>query len=389
VFEIQLPEPIAGKKIVAAMNSASKQLEGVGFVYTPHQVYLKGETTRKQWFYENLEIIVSSLSLEVRADGLERIEAENEYSTVTFSPEGEAKDFDSNLVKEVFDRFSAVFQSELKKPLSEIVPSPQITTEKEKITLPQLSKKNIKRIEDGAIRILAIVQGEYGERIANNIKNNGPSKWEVRTIEMEKGLPALIDDPEEFLPPDIPKADILLAIQEESAAAQLIVDIARAAQVRGVIAPIDNSEWLPEGMMNQIKRELEKMGVESVFPRPFCTLEETGSKLLDQFVECFGKPKLDLEWENGRVTRVEIKRDAACGCANYVAKQLVGVSTDDAVEKAGLIHHHYPCLASMKVEKDLEDTLMHVSGLQIKKAVDKILEPERKKKAVYIDPDMF
>lgn len=344
---------------------------------------------KKKWFYENLELVVSSLSLKVRADESEKIEAESKYSSVSFSPEDEAKDFDSSLLKEVFEKFSVVFQSELRKPLSEIVPSPQIKTEKEEVTLPELSEEDRKRIEEGAIRILAIVQGEYGERIANNIKNNGPSKWEIQTMEIEKGLPALIDDPEEFLPPDIPKADLLLAMQEESAAAQLIVDIARAAQVRGVIAPIDNSEWLPEGMMNQIKRELKEMGVESVFPRPFCILEETGSKLLDQFVECFGKPKLDLEWEDGKVTRVEIKRDAACGSANYVAKQLVGVSIDEAVEKAGLIHHHYPCLASMKVEKDLEDTLMHVSGLQIKKAVDKILEPERKKKAVYIDPDMF
>jgi len=104
---------------------------------------------------------------------------------------------------------------------------------------------------------------------------------------------------------------------------------------------------------------------------------------------CFGKPKLELKWENDRITEVEVLVDAACGSAEFVAKELVGKHIDDAVEKAGLAHHHFPCLASMKVEPDLEDTLMHVSGLQIKKAVDKILEPERKKKAVYIDPDVF
>ncbi|MFQ6060898.1 MAG: DUF166 domain-containing protein, partial [Thermoplasmata archaeon] len=177
--------------------------------------------------------------------------------------------------------------------------------------------------------------------------------------------------------------------QEEPSAAQLIVDIVLVAEARAVIAPIDNSEWLPEGMMNQIRRELKDMGVASVFPRPFCILEETGDVLIDVFVEHFGKPELELKWEDGKVTRVDVKRDAACGSAGYVAKELVGVSVEDAVEKAGLAHHHYPCLASMKVEKDLQDTLMHVSGLQIKKAVEKSLEPERKKKVVYIDPDML
>jgi hypothetical protein len=57
-----------------------------------------------------------------------------------------------------------------------------------------------------------------------------------------------------------------------------------------------------------------------------------------------------------------VKRDAVCGCARYVAQQLIGLSVNEAEEKAGLAHHHYPCLASMGIDSDFGDTLMHISG---------------------------
>jgi hypothetical protein len=43
----------------------------------------------------------------------------------------------------------------------------------------------------------------------------------------------------------------------------------------------------------------------------------------------------------------------------------------------------------MDMKDDLGDTLMHVSGLQMKKTVDKELEPIRKKEASYLDPNQM
>jgi hypothetical protein len=387
MIDVSFDEPARGKKIVAAVNSTCKQLEGVDFAYTPYQIHFKGEESEKQWFYDNMELIVSSTSLRVLADGAQRMDAESIYPGIALEPKED--DFDSNLVNELLDNFKKLLRAELDRPFEEIAPSPEISSKKETVKIPKLTEEEEGRIKEGKIHILTIVQGEYGERIAKYIAEKGPDSWKVTTITLEKDLPDMIDDPAEFLPSDIPKADLLLPMQEEGAAAQLIVDIAKAAQVRGVIAPIDNSDWLPEGMKNQIKRDLDEMGVKSVFPRPFCILDEVGDVLIDQFAKCFGRPKLALKWENDKITEVDILVDAACGSAKFVAEKLIGTPLDEAVEKAGLAHHHFPCLAAMKVEPDFEDTLMHVSGLQIKKAVDKILEPERKKKAVYIDPDTF
>jgi hypothetical protein len=388
MIEISFDEPARGKKIVAAINSACRQLEGVDFAYTPYQIHFKGEGSEKQWFYDNMELIVSSTSHKVLADGTQKMDAESIYSGITLEPK-EDGDPDSKLVNELLDNFKTLLNAEISRPFEEIAPSPEVSSEKEIVKIPELTEEEEGRIKEGNIHILTIVQGEYGERIAKYIAEEGPDNWKVSTITLEKDLPDMIDDPAEFLPSDIPKADLLLPMQEEGAAAQLIVDIAKAAQVRGVIAPIDNSDWLPEGMKNQIKREFDEMGIKSVFPRPFCVLDEVGDVLIDQFAKRFGRPKLTLKWDNDKITEVDILVDAACGSAKFVAEKLIGTPLDEAVEKAGLAHHHFPCLAAMKVEPDFDDTLMHVSGLQIKKAVDKILEPERKKKAVYIDPDTF
>ncbi|TET48866.1 MAG: hypothetical protein E3J64_10410, partial [Anaerolineales bacterium] len=60
---------------------------------------------------------------------------------------------------------------------------------------------------------------------------------------------------------------------------------------------------------------------------------------------------------------------ALCGCARCAAESLVGASVDEAAEKAGLLHHHYPCLASMGKDPDFGDTLMHISGHILKEQV--------------------
>jgi len=58
-----------------------------------------------------------------------------------------------------------------------------------------------------------------------------------------------------------------------------------------------------------------------------------------------------------------------------VAQGLAGTSANDAEEKAGLLHHHYPCLASMGKDPDFNDTLMHVSGNILKDGVGQQVKP--------------
>lgn len=241
------------------------------------------------------------------------------------------------------------------------------------------------------MRILVLTQGPYGERIARNLRETAPSDWIVKEIALPKRLPALIDEPEEFTPANVPQADIVLAAGESLGAAQLISEFVKRSGARSVIAPIDNSAWLPPGLANQLKTELVGMGVAVVFPKPFCSLTENtygfrraaqlyNDGLIAEFARHFGRPKLKIKVnpETKLIEHVEVLRNSACGGVAHAAKGLMGIHADEADTKAGLILHHYPCLCSMNQEwldDRLYDTLMHASGYIINEEVAEQVKP--------------
>jgi hypothetical protein len=153
-----------------------------------------------------------------------------------------------------------------------------------------------------------------------------------------------------------------------------------------VIAPVDNRLWLPPGLAGQVGRELRRIEVAYASPVPFCALTESEDSLIAEFARYFGRPAFEIECGEGRIQQVRLLRDTPCGNARFVAQQLVGLPVEEAEERAGLLHHHYPCLATMAMDQEFEDTLMHRAGLFMKLAVEKALGPYRKLHASYITP---
>jgi hypothetical protein len=240
--------------------------------------------------------------------------------------------------------------------------------------------------------ILAIISGEYGKRHVENIRAYGPAGWKVEVWQAPAVLPPVVDDPEEYLPASLPPADLILSFAEHKGVAELLPDIARMAGARAVIAAVDNEAWLPRGLARQLRGWLEDMGVACVTPKPLCSLTETHystgrrqriaytDPLIAEFAHHFGQPdlRITVDPQTRRIVAAEVVRDAVCGCARHVAQGLVGghgappiqVSVDEAEGQAGLLHHHYPCLASMGIDADYGDTLMHVSGNLLKDNVN-------------------
>jgi hypothetical protein len=227
------------------------------------------------------------------------------------------------------------------------------------------------------LRVLLVTQGQWGERIAANISANAPSNWTVHSWAAPRVIPPVVDDPEDFLPETFPDSDLVVALGDVPGLAQLIPDVVSMAGAKAVIAPIDRNASLPKGLARQVEGWLEQQGVFAVFPKPFCSLTESrlnrtplvqeyDHPLIAEFASVFGKPELDITVEDGTITAVEVRRDAACGCARHVAEGLIGTTVDEAIEEAGLLHHHYPCLADMNKDDDYLDTLMHVSGNLLK-----------------------
>ena len=251
------------------------------------------------------------------------------------------------------------------------------------------------------MQILAIISGEYGQRHVENIRAHAPSDWQIEVWQAPAALPPIVDYPEDYLPDSLPDADLLLAFGEHKGVAELIPEIAKLAGARAVIAPVDREEWLPRGLARQLRGWLADLGVACVTPKPLCSLTETHynvrrhrveyrndarTRLIAEFARYFGQPELRItvDPETRAITQVQVLRDAVCGCARFVAQGLVGASADEAEEKAGLLHHHYPCLAGMGKDPDFDDTLMHVSGNILKDEVAEQVKPYRN--VAYIRP---
>jgi hypothetical protein len=232
---------------------------------------------------------------------------------------------------------------------------------------------------ESPLRILIAIQGYYGERMVDNIQRNHPANWEVDSYTFPTSLPAIIDDPDEFLPRELPAADLLISLGEHPGVAQMIPDMVKRSGAKAVIAPADNRVWLPFGLARQIQRKLQALGVDMVYPVPFCTLTENDSQnpYIQEFARQFGRPEVDIEFyrdDRYRVGKVTVKREAPCGSTRFVADRLQGVWFRDAVEQAGLFHHQFPCLATMAMDREFEDTLMHRAGGMVKQTVQQSIK---------------
>ncbi len=249
------------------------------------------------------------------------------------------------------------------------------------------------------MKILAIYSGEYGLRHIANLRARSPEGWSIETWKAPPALPLIIDYPEDFLPKSFPASDLILSFAENKSVAELIPEIAGMCGARGVVVAVDNESWLPRGLSRQLIGWLERMGIACACPKPLCSLTEHDykitraeregyeSQIISEFAHYFGQPDIHItvDSQTRLVTSAEVQRDAVCGCAHFVAEKLIGLSADEAEEKSGLAHHHFPCLASMvKLNDYNHDTLMHESGHLLQENLAVQLKPYKQVK--YISP---
>jgi hypothetical protein len=237
-----------------------------------------------------------------------------------------------------------------------------------------------------ALRLFILFQGHYGQRILDNVRRFGPETWTVDAWRAPSSLPPVVDDPLSFLPLHLPIADLVLSLGESPSAAQLLPSVVERVGARAVVAPVDNVAWLPDGLVRQLRNWLVEMGVAAVFPKPFCSLTEGTYNVrqhevsfedpwISEFAQHFGRPVFQIECEGRRIAKTGVKRDTACGSARDVARQLVGVDVREAVVQSGLFHHHYPCLATMRVDPGLGEPLIQAAGDFMRRAVEVEIAP--------------
>jgi hypothetical protein len=256
------------------------------------------------------------------------------------------------------------------------------------------------------LTLIFIYSGEFAERVIRNLIND-PSyckpcglycdscKYGAYThvqnikaaIELPSpaDLPAFIDNPEERLPRKIPKADLCIASGLHKDLLLELPNRLASTGVKGLIVPIEDFVEVPTGLRKQVEEKCQELGLESAFPKPFCSLEPSDKRpVISRCVNelRIGKPVLEISIaRKDKCEAIEAamtRRSAPCGSTWYVARKLTGVSTEkevlcDAIAKA---HHSYPCTATMGVDPETREPILHLGGFIIREAVEKALEKE-------------
>ncbi|RLE02155.1 MAG: hypothetical protein DRJ13_05935, partial [Bacteroidetes bacterium] len=230
------------------------------------------------------------------------------------------------------------------------------------------------------MNILAIVSGEFGRRNVRNIQANAPEGWKVEAWQAPPTLPPMIDYPEDHLPDTFPQADLILSFAELKGVSELLPEIAKMSGAKAVVVAVNNETWLPPGLGSQLRGWLKDMDVVCATPRPLCSLTENDfgvtrrdrikfdSPEIAEFARYFGKPNLKIvvDGETNTIQSAEVIRDAVCGNTRHVAQQIIGLATTGVLDKANLLHKHFPCLTTMTKLDDFDhETLMHESGHQL------------------------
>jgi len=203
-------------------------------------------------------------------------------------------------------------------------------------------------------------------------------------------LPAFIDNPEEYMPPKLPKADICLASGLHKDLLLELPQQIKKAGIKALITPIEDWQEVPTGIRKQLTEKCKELGLECAFPKPFCTLEpEKDKPTIARFIEetKVGRPLLEIStMKIGKDEVIEyaaVRRSAPCGSTWYIARKLAGVSTEkdilyDAIAKA---HHSYPCTATMVTDPETKEPILHIGGFTIREEVEKAIEKDKTKKS--------
>ena len=251
-------------------------------------------------------------------------------------------------------------------------------------------------------RILVLYSGELGIKVIQNLIN--PSNFCVSCGELcnhcrqvrkpyadlivgihefPEDLPTFIEDPEQYLPASFPACELILAIGIHPDLLAALPEIVKKTGAKAVIAPSEDSKKTPAGILEQVRKDLEGMGVEFEAPKPFCALEKTGKPIIDAFVDMgFGKPvvRVELSPDEKMFIGVGVLRDAPCGSTWFVAKKLSWTDVSEYKENVSGAHHSYPCIASMDKDPQLGDTILHKAGYIIRETVEEGIEQAKMEK---------
>jgi len=194
--------------------------------------------------------------------------------------------------------------------------------------------------------------------------------FQVVSVEVPEVLPDFIEDPEEFvkdlnLDPKIFQADLLILYTLHP---DLTPEIVRMAGEMGVKAAIIPGGIGRAGSIGELEKIADKYGIHIEVDEICCTLEKCGIPEVDEFAKKLGRPELEVQTKDGRISRVNVLRGSPCGATWHAAEGVVGKSVAEAPSMTGLFCQQYPCRAVRGTPGGI-----HTSGDLHKDAMEKAL----------------
>lgn len=195
-------------------------------------------------------------------------------------------------------------------------------------------------------------------------------------VQLPPVLPYYVDDPLEIVGRSLAPHEATVAINVHQEILLELPDLAHAAGSRVLIVPAEQPHWTNGWLRDQLKRKCKALGMGCAFPKPFCALPPGIHPHVDEFMEHFriGMPRLRLEVGDGYIKEARVLRSAPCGNTYFVAFNLKGAPLDERVaEVVAKYWHSFPCVASMEMDRELGETILHMGGFMHYLAVQEAL----------------
>lgn len=192
-------------------------------------------------------------------------------------------------------------------------------------------------------------------------------------------LPIYLDDAAAMLGGELPPHEVTVAINLHEELLLALPEPAARAGSRALIAPSEAPGWTSGWVRNQVKSACRRSGMACDFPKPFCSMRRGRHPALDAVMDHFriGRPQMKLEVSDGYIKEARVLVSAPCGNTYFVAFNLKGCPADQrAVEAVARYWHSFPCVASMEMDREAGDTILHLGGYLHYEALRAALEAE-------------
>lgn len=205
--------------------------------------------------------------------------------------------------------------------------------------------------------------GAYATRVREYLESRPGAR--VTAFEVPANLPLMMDEAEaaEIIPADVREAEVVIAIHLHHALLLELPYVMGKGNGKALIVPREAPDWVRQGQMREVTKGCGRFGIENAFPKPFCAFAPL-SPLLKQFGDEYqvGRHQFHVRCQDGRVVSASCATGSACGLTDWVVEELVGRPCDGTLPRAVVeLLHLRPCLASMALDDETGDTVMHQS----------------------------